>query len=248
MNIGHDSSRPLNISNVTGGTSRSDDGYLQAWVEFDVDEEPWEQYQQELRAAGVPGFGGMSITFMQPLDGEEMPNGLVLVSGDAHHYTDAEIRAAAVILRSLDPSAAGQQMYQLAAIPELRVVFEMALEFVMGIGPSLTAAALYDAAKSLFRPGRINTFDLSFKESKNGTRSLKVSIKVGTEEELHAALDRLPKVLESGARGTFTNRDSGYVRVDDEPAATIEKQAETLEIEGPDGLDTGEDPEAPTDE
>lgn len=245
MNIGHDLRRPLHISNVTGGTSRSGDGYLQAWVQFDVDEEPWEEYQQELRAAGVPGFGGMSITFMHPLDGEEMPNGPVLVAADAHHYTDAEIRAAAAILCSLDPSAAGQQMYQLAAIPQLRVVFDMVLEFVMGIGPNIAASAIYDAAKSLFRPGRTNTFDLSFKESKNGTRSLKVSIKVGTEEELHEALGRLPQVLESGARGTFMHRDSGYVRVGDEPAATFERPDETLEIEGPDGRATEEDPEAP---
>src|SRR5690242_1500415 len=46
MNLGHDLARPLNVANVSSGTSRSDDGYLQAWIAFDVEEEPWEQYQQ----------------------------------------------------------------------------------------------------------------------------------------------------------------------------------------------------------
>jgi len=106
----------------------------------------------------------------------------------------------AVILRSLDPAAAGEQLYQLSAIPELRVIFDLTLDFVMAIGPNIAASVIYDAEKSLFRRGTLNTFDISFKESKRGTRSLKVAIKV-TTEGTEDALDRLPQALESGARG-----------------------------------------------
>ena len=143
----------------------------------------------------------MSITWMEPLDGEEVVEASVKVAGDAHHFTDDEIRAAAAILRSLDSAAVGQQLYQLSAIPELRVIFDLALDFVMGVGPNITASVIYDAAKSLFRRGTTNTFDIAFKESRRGTRSLKVAIKVSTDEELKIALDRLPQVLESGAGG-----------------------------------------------
>jgi hypothetical protein len=247
MNLGHDLARPLHVENVTSGVSRSDDGYLQAWVAFDVEEEPWDRYQQELRAAGVRGLGGMSITFTHPVDGEELTDGRVVVAGDAHHFTEDEIRSAAVILRSLDNSAAGRQLYQLSAIPELRVVFDLFLDFVMSIGPNLASSVIYDAAKSLFRVGRINTFDIAFKESKRGARSLKVSIKVQTHEELKTALDRLPEVLESGARGTFSHHDSGYIRVDQEPPATIGTPEETLEIEGAEEPLAGSGPESPVD-
>lgn len=99
MNIGHNLARPLRVSNVTSNTDRSDDGYLQALIAFDVEEELWEPYQRELRAAGISGMGAMSITFMEPLGGEgELTNAPVVVAGDAHHFTDEEIRAAAVIL------------------------------------------------------------------------------------------------------------------------------------------------------
>lgn len=236
MNIGHNLARPLRVSNVTSNTDRSDDGYLQALIAFDVEEELWEPYQRELRAAGISGMGAMSITFMEPLGGEgELTNAPVVVAGDAHHFTDEEIRAAAVILRSLDRTAAGQRMFQLSADPELRVVFGLVLEFVTSVGAGLVTSAIYDAAKTLFRPGKVNTFDLSFKQAKNGKRSLKASIKVSTEEELKTALDRLPAVLESGARGTFDHQNSGYVRVDHVSETTLETENESAEIESSGG-------------
>lgn len=196
MFIAHDSGRPLPVSNMDSGTRRNDEGYLEAWVEFDVDETRWEAYQSELRAAGIDGFGGMSITFMTPLDGEETVDTPVKVAGDAHHFTDDEIRAAAALLQALDPSAAGEQLYQLSAVPALRVVFDLTWDFIMNIGPNIAASVIYDAAKALFKRGQTNSVDIAFKESKRGTRSLKIAIKVDTEEELKTAMDRLPAIVE----------------------------------------------------
>ena len=246
LNFGHDTSRPVNISNVTSGTRRGPDGYLQAWAEFDVEEARWSEFETELRAADIEGFGAMSITFMEPLDGEEVVESPVKVAGDAHHFTDDEIRSAATILRSLDPSAAGQRLYQFSAVSDLRVVFDLTLNFVMGIGPSIAAAVIYDAAKRLFRGGKTNTFDIAFRESSRGVRSIKVAIKVDSDEELKIALERLPAVLESGARGIFVHNSEGYVRVDDDTPPAIETAEGTLELEEPEDTSSAEEPESPT--
>jgi len=234
MSIAHDSARPLHVSNVASGTRRNDEGYLEAWVEFDVDEDRWEAYQCEVRAAGIEGFGGMSITFMTPLEGEERVETPTKVAGDAHHFTDDEIRAAAMILRRLDPEAAGEQLYQLSAIPGLRVVFDLTLDFILSIGTNIAASAIYDAAKGLFKKGQTNSVDIAFKESRKGSRSLKIAIKFDTEEELKTAMDRLPAIVESGARGTFAHHADGYVQVTNDAPAAIDTADGTLELEGPD--------------
>ena len=124
------------------------------------------------------------------------------------------------------------------------MIFDLALDFVMGVGPNITASVIYDAAKSLFRRGTTNTFDIAFKESRRGTRSLKVAIKFSTDEELKIALDRLPQVLESGARGTFAHHGEGYVRVDSEAPSAVNTSDGTLEIEGPEQAPGADAPQA----
>lgn len=242
MTFHHDLARSFEISSIESGTRRTEAGHVEAWVTFDVEEGLWNRFQQELREQGVPRLGGMSITFTHPLDGEGWPDGQVVVAGDAHHFTDEEIRKAAAVFHSFDGSAGGEQLYQLSAIPELRVVFELALDFVMGVGPNLAASLIHDAARRLFRRGRVNTFDLSFKESRNGTRSLKLSIRVDTEHELRSALDRVPAVLESGAKGIFAHSAEGFVPVDKAPSASTETQGATLEIEAAEPTKEAESP------
>ncbi|MBB1034462.1 hypothetical protein G6031_08675 [Dietzia sp. CQ4] len=245
VSIAHDSARPVSVSNVDSGTRRNDEGYLEAWVEFDVDETRWEAYQSAVRAAGIDGLGGMSITFMNPLDGEETVDTPVKVAGDAHHFTDDEIRAAAVLLRALDPSASGERLYQLSAVPALRVVFDLMLDSVMSIGASIAASAIYDAAKTLFKRGQTNSVDIAFKEAKSGARSLKIAIKYHTEEELKTAMDRLPAVVESGARGTFAHHADGYVQVDNDVSPAIDTADGTAEVEASEETSSPEDRKPP---
>lgn len=230
MSIGHDAARPLATYNVSAGVQRSDDGYLQAWAEFDVEEGAWNCYQEELRAAGIDGLGGMSITFMTPLDGEEwLDDATAVVSGDAHHFTDDEIRSAAAILQEHDDAAVGQRLYQLSATPLLTIVFDITTNFVGALGPNLAASVIYDAAKVLFRRGQRNNIDIAFKEARRGRRSLKISIKAESDDELKTAMDRLPAVLESGAKGVFSHQATGFVRVDEEMPAAVE--TEPLELQ-----------------
>ncbi|OAB87820.1 hypothetical protein AWH69_07220 [Janibacter melonis] len=243
MSIAHDSARPLHVSNIASGTRRNDEGYLEVWVEFDVDEDRWEAYQGDVRAAGIEGFGGMSITFVTPLEGEEWVETPMKVAGDAHHFTDDELRAAAMILRRLDPEAAGEQLYQLAAIPGLRVVFALTLDFILGIGTNIAASAIYDAAKGLFKKGQTNSVDIALKESRNGARSLTIAIKFDTEEELKTAMDRLPAIVDSGARGTFAHHADGYVQVDNDAPAAIDTAEGTLGLEGLDDPKEIEEPQ-----
>ena len=234
MSFAHDSARPITVSNVDSGTRRNEQGYLEAWVEFDVDEGLWAAYQSEVKAAGIEGFGGMSITFMTPLDGEDWVDTPLKVAGDAHHFSDDELRDAAMILRSLHPDAVGEQLYQLSAIPGLRVIFDVTLDFFVSVGTNIAASALYDAAKKLFKFGQTNSVDIAFRETRSGARSLKIAIKYDTEEELKTAMDRLPALVESGARGTFAHHADGYAKVDDGAPPAIDTANGTLELEGPD--------------
>jgi hypothetical protein len=238
MSIGHDASRPLTTHNVSSGVDRSEDGYLQARVEFDVDEVAWAEFQGELREAGVSGFGGMSVTFMTPLENESWRDGVAIaVSGDAHHFTDDEIAAAAAVFREVEDSVVARRMYQLSAEPLLRVVFDLSMNLLGTLGPNILASVIYDAAKGMFKRGKHNKVDITFRESPEGARELTVAINVESEEELKVAMDRLPAVLESGARGTFAHMQAGYARVDTEkhpelePAEPVHADIETQHLE-----------------
>lgn len=215
MHFGHDISRPVRVENVEAGTERLDDGSLAAWAEFDVDEGVWNEFQQEVADAGAAG--GMSISYTSPLD-EKDEDVDTLIAADAHHFSDAQIRAALLELERLDSSAGGARLYQLSLEPIAKVVFDIVENLVGALGPNIAASVIYDAAKGFLRRGRKTTFNLVFRESRRGTRKLQVHIEAESDAELRAALDRLPAVLESGAKGTFAHHaDGGYRQIEPGP-------------------------------
>lgn len=227
MHFGHDISRPLAVAKVETGIEHLDDGYFAAWAEFDVNEEIWAVYMKEVEAAGAPG--GMSIAFTSPLADRPSASGLpIVVAADGHHFESAEIDAAVEILDRTGVGVGGEVLYQLSFEPIAKVIIDIVWPMVMSLGPNLVASAIYDAARSFLRPGRPEiVFDVSFKQSRNGSRNVKIHIKVSDEAELSSALSRLPQVLQTGAEGTFVSRDGSPLvniedGIDNRPEGTVE--------------------------
>lgn len=209
MHFEHDISRPVTVANVEAGVEQLEDGECAAWAEFDVDADVWLEYEKARVAAGAPG--GMSISFTGPLTGRSMPTTAALVvAADAHHFDEGEIEEAVAILARLDVEAGGEFLYQFSFEPLVKVLFDIVWPTVAVLGPNIVASAIYDAARSFFRPGRKGlVFNVTFKESHRGTRKLKIHIEAADHIELAAAMDRLPEVLRAGTEGTFASTSGG---------------------------------------
>ena len=131
----------------------------------------------------------------------------LVVAADGHHFDDDEIDNAVAILGRLGVDAGGEVLYQLSLEPIAKIIVDVVWPAVMSLGPNLVASAIYDAAKSFFRPGRSTiVFNVSFKETRRGLRKVQVHIEASNETELSAALDGLPNVLRAGTDGTFVSR------------------------------------------
>lgn len=205
MRIQHDAARPLASRNLEAGTERLADGHLGAWVEFDVEEGSWDAYMSEVTAAGAPG--GWSVSFTEPLDGEPHREALVSVAADAHHFSDAEIRAAVEALRGYQVQAQGARLYQFAFEPTSAIALYIAWEAVVLLGPNLIASAIYDAGKAFFAHSRADgvTLNVTLRDSRKGRRRLDIKIEAADAAQMRAALDGLPDVLASEAVGTFVS-------------------------------------------
>lgn len=223
MHFGHDISRPVPVSGLKTGIEQLKDGEFAAWAEFDVDADLWSEYEAEVAAAGAPG--GMSISFTGPMSGRSLASASPLVvAADGHHFEESEIDEAVAILSRLGPEAGGEVLYQFSFEPVAKIIIDVVWPVVMSLGPNLVASAIYDAARSFFRPGRRGlVFNVSFKETRRGTRKVKVHIEAANEAELRAAMDGLPGVLQSGTAGTFVSRSGSPLELLDtgtqEPAA-----------------------------
>lgn len=213
MHLGHDISRPIAVADVLTGIEQLDDGHFAVWAEFDVDAEVWAAHESEVAAAGAPG--GMSISFTGPLAGRSLASDSPLVvAADGHHFDDVEIDSAAAILGRLGVDAGGEVLYQFSFEPVAKVIIDVVWPVVMSLGPNLVASAIYDAARSFFRPGRSTVvFNICFKETRRGARRVKVHIEASNETELSAALDRLPDVLRAGTDGTFVSRAGSSLEI-----------------------------------
>jgi hypothetical protein len=206
MHFAHDISRPLMVSHVEAGIEQLPDGHFAVWAEFDIDADVWAAHEAEVAAAGAPG--GMSIAFTGPLEGRSLANYAPLViAADGHHFDEEEIDNAVTILGRLGVEAGGEVLYQFSFDPIAKIVIDVVWPAVMSLGPNLVASAIYDAARTFFRPGRCGlVFNVSFKQTRRGARKVKIHIEASSEDELSAALDRLPRILHAGTEGTFISR------------------------------------------
>lgn len=205
MHFEHDISRPVPAAVVASGVEELEDGHFAAWVEFDVDAELWEAYGGQVAAAGAPG--GMSISFTSPMAGRSLAGDAPLVvAADRHHFADDEIDEAVTLLSRLGVETRGELLYQFSFEPVAKILVEVVWPTVMALGPDVVASAIYDAMRSFFRPGRgAITFNVVFRETPRGKRTLKIHIEATSEAEFASAVNGLPHILRAGGAGTFAS-------------------------------------------
>jgi hypothetical protein len=207
MLFNHDLSRPMHTSNVVAGVEPTEDGYLAAWAEFDVEQSAWEAFEAERDALGAPG--GMSFAAASPIpDHEELEESDILIAADAAHFSDEEILVGERKLSALG-KAHGSRYYQFAVIPDSKVVFDFTIAVLGGVSLNVLAAILYDTAKSFLKPRRATIFNLAVKQGRGGRRSLKLHLAADGPEALRVAMERAAEVLKSGAQGTYAYDPEG---------------------------------------
>jgi hypothetical protein len=169
--LSHDSRRPLDVENVEAGIEQRPDGEYVLWVQFDADEDQWAEYEAERDAQGGPG--GLSFTLtgtFENLPSRSGPTSVsVLVGGDAAHFSDEEIRAAAEALADVGPVKASR-LYQFAVTPNDLVLVQFFLQQGAQVPAGVFSAWLYDALRRLRPRGGTPAVDLELIEDGTGRR------------------------------------------------------------------------------
>jgi hypothetical protein len=170
--LSHDGRRPLRVENVKAEIERRADGEYALWIEFDADEERWAEYEAERDAQGAPG--GLSFTLAETfyeLEGRNGPTAVsVVVAGDAGHFTDEQIQAAADALADVG-AVKGSRLYQFEAVSTALALVQFVLQQGAQVPANVFASWLYDALRRL-KPGRETpALDLQVIEDGRGRRT-----------------------------------------------------------------------------
>jgi hypothetical protein len=211
MQYNHDLARPSSAVVVAAGVEPTDDGYLAAWVEFDVDEDEWQRFKQECLAMGAPG--GMSFSIVGTFANRGEPPYDLKIAADASYFDDDLLTAAA---REALPDAVTVELarlYQFAWIPEPRVVIDIAEQILMSIPGNVFSSYLYDLA-SRFRARLLGhssqpVFELRVRRTP-ACRSTKIKLVVKDDDELRRVMQEVPEILRVEAQAAYW--DSTAVR------------------------------------
>jgi hypothetical protein len=168
----HDARYPLRVENVKAEIEQRADGEYALWLEFDADEERWAQYEAERDAQGAPGGFSFTLaeTFYEP-EGRDGPTGVsVVVAGDAGHFTDEQIQAAADALAEAG-SVKGSRLYQFEAVSTALAIVQFILQQGEQVPANVFASWLYDALRRLRPGGGTPAVDLQVIEDGTGRRT-----------------------------------------------------------------------------
>lgn len=212
MVVNHDSTRPLNPSNVHAEVRWNERGWHEVFISFEADADAWAEFQAGTSALGVPG--GMSFaTCVTLATGGSGDRPGVTISADAHHFSPADLQAAGVhLLPTLDVEL--QELFQFSSEPLARVLVEYSLEVVRAVPPDMLAALLYDAIKGFVRKrrdvGGTTTVDFCITE----TPDLRITRATVTTDSEAVALRAIEALGELGeGRYRWGGDDGPYVPV-----------------------------------
>lgn len=196
MQYNHDLSRPSTAVIIATGVEPTEDGHLAAWVEFDVDEDEWELYEQEKREAGAPG--GMSFSTMEPFANRGEAPYDVEIAADAAYFDDAIIVSAAAEALPGELRVQLARYYQFAWIPEPKVVIDLAAQVLLSIPGEVLSAYLYDLAirfrsKLAGKPQK-PIFELRVRRTPI-SRSTRIKLVADDADELRQAMQAIPEIL-----------------------------------------------------
>jgi hypothetical protein len=167
----HDARRPLRVENAKAEIEQRADGEYELWVEFDADEEGWAEYEAERDARGAPG--GLSFTVTETfyeLASRGGPTSVsVVVAGDAGHFTDEQIQAAADALAGVGP-VKGDRLFQFEIVSTALALVQFILQEGAQVPANVFASWLYDALRRLRPGGGTPAVDLQVIEDGVGRR------------------------------------------------------------------------------
>jgi hypothetical protein len=204
MQHNHDLSRPSSAVIIATGVEPTEDGHLAAWVEFDIDEDEWELYEQEKREAGAPG--GMSFSTLEPFASRGEAPYEVEIAADAAYFDDAMIVSAAEEALPGELRVQLARYYQFSWIPEPKVVVDLAAQVLMSIPGDVLSAYLYDLAvrfkaKLAGKPEKL-VFELRVRRTPI-FRSTKIKLVADDTDELRQAMQAIPEILRAEGQTAY---------------------------------------------
>jgi hypothetical protein len=166
----------------------------------------------------------MSFSFTAPV-----------IAGDASHFDDELIAAAAERLGQVGGPVSPQRLYQFSFDPLVKVVVELAEATAIGLPGNLLANYLYDSLRFFISRGRPTIFNVTVRTTKR-RRRVRVHLAAADDAALEGALTALPEVLRSAA-GTvaYDAAAGGYVPVAIEDAPVPDEEKDLDESEERDG-------------
>lgn len=196
MTYQHDPVRPVTCMNVTAGVEKTEDDEFAAWIEFDVDEDEWELYDQERQKAGAPG--GWSYSTVNNFARRGQPPYDIEIAADASYFDDNFLLSAAAESLPDELTVALAHLYQFSWTPDPKILIDLAHAMLMSIPANLLSSYLYDFARK-FKPklagdSRTPTFEIRVRRK---PRSKTTIIKITTTDDhgLRQAMEGVPEIL-----------------------------------------------------
>jgi hypothetical protein len=200
----HDGRTQLRVSNVEAGVRERPDGEFEAWANFDVHDDDWAEFENELAESGGPG--GMSFSMSQPFASLVRPGApRIRITADAHHFSDEQLLAAGDAIAAV-ASVQVERLYQFSHLPPALVVVQYLADPTVQVSLNVLSNYLYDAIKGFFasdKPGP--AIELRVLDNAEG-REVSAHIPVGADE---ATAKRAMKSWETvaGQRGVWEYSD-----------------------------------------
>ncbi len=213
MHFNHDLRRPIGTRNPRGWTERDEEGFLIVKGSVEILKSDADFYQDQLAQFDAPG--GMSYSFTSLLgdaDQDVDSPAVAYIAGDAAHFDEESILAAAAELKPLGP-VQGRHLYQFDA-EVLPVIILFLANGAASVSWNLVSAYFYDALKKLqLKPG--TQIQIVKEVGPNGQR-VSGTVETSDSEVAKAAIEKFGSLLETDA--AYDWDDSEWVDTSDDQA------------------------------
>jgi hypothetical protein len=204
MTYQHDPVRPVNCMNVAAGIEKTEDGEFAAWIEFDVDEDEWQLYDQERQKAGAPG--GWSFTTVDNFASRGQSPYDIEIAADASYFDDDFLLAVAGEILPGELTVTLGRLYQFSWVPDPKILIGIAQTTLMSIPANLLSSYLYDFARKfkakLAGDSRMPTFEIRVRRQR---RSKTTTIKITATDDygLRQAMESVPEILRQEGKTAY---------------------------------------------
>lgn len=196
MTYQHDPVRPVTCMNVTAGLEKMEDGEVAAWIEFDMDEDEWELYDQERQKTGAPG--GWSFSTVNNFARRGQPPYDIEIAADASHFDENFLLSAAAESLPDELTVVLAHLYQFSWAPDPKILIDLAQATLMSIPANLLSSYLYDFARK-FKPklsndSRTPTFEIRVRRKRRSKTTI-IKITATDDHGLRQAMEGVPELL-----------------------------------------------------